>query len=594
MRKTLVSLLAVAALWAGTREAAAQEMKPMVVGGIRSWEQLVDDLELMGELTDMPGLGEGLEQLLNQFTQGEGIPGLDRTKPWGLAVSSDGLSFQILGFLPIRDLPGLLDVLAPLTGSEVEEEQPGVFRVDLQLQTLHFKQHGDWTYVSISPEFLLKVPDDPLPLLGDLPTQYHGFVRLAPRNIPELFRQLALQMIKQGIEQNLAEVGLPALPPSGGAGGGNNDADTEAAEQQVDIAATLARQQLDTMFRSLRDSEHVTFGLTLDKGKQRGVIEIVSQMADGTTAAVEVAKVAEAKSKFTAFLVPEATLGMNVATPIDSQQVKDIRALVDQVHKQLNKQIDTIDALDTGSREYLADFLEEGFDIWRESVESGGLDFGFSLTGKGPFTVVAGAHVEDGSEVDKLLDKLITIVENEAAFFGIERQDLEDYGVTLYSTFVPLPGGPEADQIAALFGGNLELVLGSGPQAFYIGLGDGSIDAMKAAIAASADKCDEVVPPFRMVATAAPLVKLASALAERSGQDPDSPSPAAAMIDIDLEEIREQLADGQDRFEVVVQPIERGTKTRIELEGGLLRVLMTMMTAVGTAGLPGIPGLPGF
>ena len=118
MKKTLLSTIAVALLLAGSasRAAAQGDMKPILVVSLAGYQRIMDDLAFVGKLSDSPDLAKNLEGMITFFTQGQGLAGLDKTKPWGLAASTDGLSFQLLGFIPVTDLKKLLDALIGLLG----------------------------------------------------------------------------------------------------------------------------------------------------------------------------------------------------------------------------------------------------------------------------------------------------------------------------------------------------------------------------------------------------------------------------------------------------------------------------------------------
>ena len=164
---------------------AAEEMKPLLVASFAGFGELVDDLNFVGEVSNIEDLGTSMEGMLEMLTQGQGLAGIDRDRPWGLVVSTNGGAFQILGFVPLSDLEGFLDVVGAILG-KAEDHGDGIYSVDLpdaipgteQLplpiagQSVYFKQQGEWTFVSIGPEFLVDLPEDPVALLGDLKDQY--------------------------------------------------------------------------------------------------------------------------------------------------------------------------------------------------------------------------------------------------------------------------------------------------------------------------------------------------------------------------------------------------------------------------------------
>ena len=74
MKRILFSALAAALLCVPSGWAAAQdEMKPMIVLSFAGYSELISDLDLVGEATGNPDLGQGIEGLLQLMTQGQGL-----------------------------------------------------------------------------------------------------------------------------------------------------------------------------------------------------------------------------------------------------------------------------------------------------------------------------------------------------------------------------------------------------------------------------------------------------------------------------------------------------------------------------------------
>lgn len=599
MKKTLMSALAVAMMLACST-ANAQQVKPMVVVSVKSYKQLITDLNTMGEISEMPGLGLALDQLLNQFTQGQGIPGLDKDKPWGLAVSLNGVELQVLGFLPIKKLDDFMELIGQFAG-DVDKQEDGTYEIAMEnlplplpIKTLYFKQHGDWTFVSILPE-MGDLPDDPTKLLGDLAEQYHVALRVNFSNIPELFRQMAVQQLKAGVEQGLAGA---AAGLSGQAKAksevkietedGKVKVEAEVEVAKPDVAAQLARQQVRAITSMLEDTDQLTIGWKLDASTKRGLLDVIVTNRKDSEHATRLASAGETTSEFSGFAAEKATIAANVSMPLGEAEIAQFNQALEDLKGQLLDRVGGISQLDEAAQDFVEDFFDEAFGAAKESVKSGKVDLGFSVMGKGPFTVFGGVYIKDGDKVAKLIERLVTLVEDELGFFGIERSTIEKPRVKLYSTWVPIPGGEMGDQMAKLFGDNLELVLGAGEHAFYLGLGEGSLDLVKGAIESSALAADKTVSPVQATVAVGPLLKLLASAAEKN--ETGEANPVLSLMNLDLDDIAKSLEDGKDRVYVTVKPIENGVHTHIELEEGLIKALGTVMMSLGTGGLPGLGG----
>ena len=97
VKKILLSLLAVTLFAASSARCLAKEdnatdagNKPVAVLSIAGYDRLMSDIDFIGGLADNPDLGKNLEGMIKLFTQGQGLAGLDRKRPLGLTVTTDG------------------------------------------------------------------------------------------------------------------------------------------------------------------------------------------------------------------------------------------------------------------------------------------------------------------------------------------------------------------------------------------------------------------------------------------------------------------------------------------------------------------------
>ena len=115
MRQSIRSLLIVALLLGAWRAAAAQEtaatMKPVVVVSVAGYDAVRGHLDAIGKLSGKPQMVGGFENMLAMMTNGKALAGVDKTKPWGLLVQTDGKTFPIFAFVPVMVMVGGLQIL---------------------------------------------------------------------------------------------------------------------------------------------------------------------------------------------------------------------------------------------------------------------------------------------------------------------------------------------------------------------------------------------------------------------------------------------------------------------------------------------------
>jgi hypothetical protein len=577
VKKCLLSALAVCLLAGSAARSFAQddaeaEMKPLFVASLRNYQELLDDLDFVGKVSGNDEMGKGIEGLIQLVTQGQGLVSLDKSKPWGFAVNTDGVSFQIIGFLPISDLEKFMGAISGVAG-EPEKDENGVWHVELQGQSLAMKQHKDWTFASMGAEFLENLPDDPTKYLSGLNDNYDGAVRIYIQNIPEIFRQLAIEQLKIGLEQGLTGEGGMQIPGLDNLPGGGQlpgaDSLPKLDEDQQKLAAAIAREQLDAMAAMLDEVEQVTFGVTIDREKGMTLGDLTVSAISGSEAAADMAKMSDGKSRFAGFKnVDEAALKGVVSLNLTENDITQMKDLLATVQEELNVRVDNFNLGDEHIKDLLKGFVEKLMDINRKTAESGKTDLGFALKGKGPFTLLLGSYVSDDSAATKLLDELVDTVENEAGFYGIEKNVVEHKGVKFSRVLLPIPPGDEGDALSGLFGYDLELVIGIGPKSVYVGLGTNSLDGLKKAIDDSEESASEAVSPVEIVAKLAPLVKVAA-----EGQ---KDNPNAALL-------AQSLDGSKDTLTITMKPAPNGMNIHFEGEEGVLKLIGTMIAQMGPA-----------
>ncbi len=560
MKKILLTAMAVAmASTTAARTTVAQddELQPLLMVWAKSFDQLIGDIDFIGEASDNPDLGQGLEGLLNLVTQGQELP-IDKTKPWGGVVSSDGFEFKILGFLPITDLEKIVDIIGNL-GEAPEDEGDGVYRIALPglPVTLFMKQVGDWTFVSQEVDAFDNVPENPVELLGGIEKQYDFGFKAYVQNIPEIFRQMAVEQIKLGMDEN-----LPRLPEEGDA--------------QFELRSRMMKEQFGSITEALDEIDQVTIGMTIDREKEIGILDVIVTAVEGSASSDQFARMSEGHTKFGGFFNQEATVTANANFVLSSNEIDEATGLVESIRSELMKQIDGLDVIpDEEIAAQLKELVGEFIDVAQATVDSGRIDAGMSLLGEGPFNLVLGTSVAEGDELGRLFENLVDIAESEAGFYGVQLDVAKHKGVRFHTLVLPYFGGPEGEMLESLFGSDVEFTFGLSKDAAYLAVGTDGVDHLKKAIDKSEELADKKVPPAQIVMAIGPLLDLLSEM--DAGDDP-------LLSSLTLE-----VPEEDDRLHIVVKPVKNGMQIHIEAEKGVLGAVGTaVMTAAPQMGIPGL------
>ena len=91
MRKIVSMFMAVAVVFGmGLSQSGAAETKPIAALAVASYDDLVSDVNFVGNLVERPQLGAAMEGLLAMVTQGKGLAGVDKARPWGVIIQASG------------------------------------------------------------------------------------------------------------------------------------------------------------------------------------------------------------------------------------------------------------------------------------------------------------------------------------------------------------------------------------------------------------------------------------------------------------------------------------------------------------------------
>ena len=565
MRKTLLAALAVAVLLGASGIGLAQqELKPVVVVSISGYDELMADIEFVGKLGDKPGLTKQLELMLTMMTGGKGLAGLDKAKPWGALLQTDGQGFPVIGFVPVTDLKAFLGALAGPLG-EAKDAGDGVFEISAGGMPLFVQEKGGWAFIAQTAEGLKSVPADPAKLLAGLADKYDVAVNVSVKNVPEQYRQMATGLLQMG-----AEAGLEQEP-------GETD-ERYAARKR------LTQQSLEQMIRAINDLDTVLVGLSIDRQTKTAFLELTITAVAGTETAKDLAQASDLTSDFAGFSLPDAAVVAQLAGKLSDSDVTQMKSTLSSVRANAVRELGNQGLPE--EQEKKAKQLLEGFlDIVQETVESKRMDTGMVIRlAPDAATLVAGGYVADGAKLEKLVKDVAAVAKEEkpeiAEFIKLDAEKYE--GISFHVVSVPLPGDqPGAQRLAKLVGDKLELVIGIGPKGGYVAAGRDAVKTLKTVIDQCKASAGKAVLPARISVAAGPIAKFIAATA-----DDDQAKKKAAEIAGLLDQVA-----GKDHVNITSKGIPNGATVRVELEEGILKIL-GLLSPGAMAGGPG-PG-PGF
>jgi len=556
VKNTLLSALAVALLLgtaarARCQDGAANDLKPFVVVSFAGYGELKRDIEYLGTASDNPDIAKSLESILMLMTQQQGLAGLDEERPWGAAAGFGDSGPVGWVFLPVTDLQKLFGALGALIG-EPQDAGNDVWQLEKDGRSAYVKQQGDWAFISYAPEMLATLPADPAALLGSLPKEYDVAVRLHIQNIPPPLRDMAIDGIKEQLEEKMRQ--------SASAG--------ETRDQ-------LMRMQIEAMTKAINDSDQFTLGFKIDPQGKRSCLDLGMTALEGSDTARRMKTVDAVESNFAGFLLPGSLFSMHVNEATAEENLDPELALLGNFRAHVMEEIDKDDDFDDEEqRASIKELVGELLDVAEETLKKGRLNLGLAVVGAGPINVALGGFVSDGQRLEQAVKKLADMAPSEDGSPTIKLDVAEQDGVRFHTITFPLPDGQDSAQLQPFLGDRIEITLGFGAECVYAALGPDGIGTIEQVMAKSSDSTpdstsDSTPTPMHMRLALGQILGIAAKL---------SGNPLVGTA-------AQMLEGGRDHVHLLQQPVANGVMYRLEIEEGILKLIgNAAKMAMGGAG----------
>ena len=537
---TLLAALVAPSLGIAQTGPANGQAQPVAVIGINSVDNILEDMSFVGSLVGKPTLADQFRPMIAGFAQG-----LDSSKPIGMIVNIGDTGPSGALCLPVSDLKQLLATLQAFFGVTSEEGSNGVVEISAQGITLFAREASGWAFISPMPQMLESLPADPGKIIGALTQDYDIGVRVHVQNIPEQFRQIAIEQLQQGMEAGLSQ----------------QDGETD---KQFATREELSQVQIEQLKRGINELDELTFGLAVDAEKLRSFLDIVYTAVPGTPLAEQMSLNSDPKTNFAGFFQPDAAMMLSFASRSTKSDIAQVEQTFAAIRKQLRTTID--EASDFASDEERAivksamdDFLDASMSTLQNGVMDGGAVLNLSPTSA---VLIAGGLVSDPDKVESGLQKLADLDSiKDSKLPGVAWNSHKHAGVNFHTLSLPVPDQEEESR--QLFGDSVDVAVGIGENSVFFAFGRDCLEGVKGIIDTSAANPEKSVAPMEMTFALKQIMDVAASLAD------DVDKPQIKMV----AEMLANSADGRDHVRFVIQPIAHGGRARIEAEEGVLRAI---------------------
>jgi hypothetical protein len=552
--KSLVGALMLGALLCAPTRADSQAEKPVVVISAAGYNALMADLGCFGEIAGQPGLDKSIDAILTLATGGRGLADVDKARPWGIAICPGDGKPTGYGFVPVTDLKALLGLLEDL-GHKSSDAGNGIIEIDTKQdgKRLFVREGKGWAFVADRAESLADLPDDPGKLVTGVAKQYDLAVQLNLCNVSAQDRGKLLKALKTQARKGLDKA--------------------EVTDAQKAVLRMIAQRVFSGIEVVAEELERITIGASLDAEAKTASVEVSVTALQGTGAATALAQLKQSPTNLAGFQLPDAALtaGSAVYCPgIDTDVVAALFHTIKAVaFSGIDKEIDSEQKAEGAKR-----FVGELLDVAAETVATGRLDRRMSLVlNPGGVTLVGASHVADGFELEQTLGMLVEVARNK---YGgdVDRfltPNADEYkGVRLHVLSVPIPYDFRhrdevipMEGVIALVGERLEVVFGVTDEAVGFAVGRNAMKTMKQAIDESIASPQQATPPAHFSVSLSRVVDFLAVVAEE--KDKPVIKGAAAIL---------EESPGKDHITAVVKPINRGFSYQVQIEEGLLELLV--------------------
>jgi len=546
-RRTLVSQLLKQALWgalglvlafAPLAPAQAQNVKPVAVLSIASWEKLKADSLYIAELVGQKDTAEPSINFGQIF-----LNGIDLKRPAGayVTMSANGTP-QVVAFIPVTKLDTVLKTFEGQIGKP-SDAGDGIKQYDVPTGEVYIKEVKGWAFVSNEKESFDSLPADPVALLGKLPSMYDIAIKANVHDIPQDLRNAAVDQIKSGLDQGLEK-------------NAGNDEDRELAEK-------LGRMSAKQFIQMIEEVNEVTIGWGVDKKLKATYVDFTATAVEGTAMARQMALFKDAVSNFAGFLLPSSSVDLNGTQQMSKEDIEQNVTLLNLLRDRAAKEIDNDAGLDANQRTSAKDLLSQFVAVLTDTVKGGKIDYGAALVlGEKKLDFAGGVMVADGKKLENVFAKLVELAKNEPDFPEVKLNAGKHGNVNFHTITVDLPD--DADEDARdLFGGDkVTITLGTAPKALYLAFGKDGQAVLKKAIDASATKASQAVPPSQINFYLKPIMQFAASMDK--SEDPRLQGAADAFAEAE---------EGSDEVNIVTKPIPGGVLGRLQVSEGVLKLI---------------------
>jgi hypothetical protein len=319
------------------------------------------------------------------------------------------------------------------------------------------------------------------------------------------------------------------------------------------------------MKRLIDQTEKLQLSWKVDQKARTTGFDVLTTAAEGSEMAQMIAELETAPTRFSSFVQADAAAYLHASNKFGPLTRKENLAAIDSLPQQIDGMLAS--AMDEGKIDAKAKEVIEGLVVEIAAIARDSISKGFSDVGavvrmdEGQLAIAAAMSPVDGAKVEQLATKLKQTVEAETSEVTISLNKEKYAGVNLHEIATEIPATEE--DARKVFGNSLNVIIGTSPEAVFLGVGPEGKKHVMQAIDAAAQGPKALPNPMssQMRVSLLPIFEYAQSVSQN------------AMVDMVLQKLREypQLSD----IQVMSRTIPRGSVVQLQIAEGVLRAIGT-------------------
>ena len=502
--------------------------EPAVIISVKGFDELLSDVGYLGEVINQPQVGGLAQAIIGQMTGGQGLKGLDGSKPIGayVTLSPEGQPQDIVVFVPVSDQKAFAATLAILSPNTEKVGELTQYQFQINPNPVFAKAGAKYFFFSPTAESL-KETADPAKLVT-VPADISIEIDLT--KIPDNFKELFLAQTEASANAN------------------SNPSQSEAEQKGQEAGAKLF---LAGLRRLTMDTARLTLSLDINSKVKATVLDLAFAAKSGTPLAQACAGYAKTVSPF-AGLVSKQTVGSYVvSTPLSTDAEGALKLVLDEGEKAGLANLPG----EPAAKEAATKMLKRMAELFRMTVLRGRWDQAVVVNAvDGKLQIVSAMKLAKGDQVGQFFEEF---VKNTPEAKEHVKLNVTQIGkVKVHAITLP------PDEDAQKYFGTGPVHVAVNDDTAVIVLGGDSLATLKGAL-------DRPAAPAKAAAALAPIslrVGMSKILAPLNDFNPSQIPPAI------FEQSKSALEGGLDQIALEVTGQPQGLKIRLEVQEGVLRL----------------------